>query len=420
MSITNDAPRALRAWLLVALGFCTLALSYSSRSALSMAMPIWERSFEWPRTTLSLAAALAMLMMALVAPLVGSVVDRYGARVVLGGGLASLASGMFIVARLDSPDQVWLLFVGFSLLGGLGFGSIAQHVFATVIAHRFPRRAGLPTGISLSGSSAGQLLVLPLLSLLIAGGVWQAGFWGLGAVALLLIPLTVAILSEGNSKAPGSRPDVPTPASSVRAQLLALARSGTFHALFWSYLICGFTTSGVIETHFLPYANLCGFAPVPSATAFGILSGFNLLGMILAGWLADRMHRPLLLFAIYLARALCFLLLLRIGDNYELLLAFAVLFGLFDYSTVPVTTGLLSAHTGIRSLGLALGLLSAGHALGGAMGAYLGGWFYDRTGLYDSLWWVSILLAVAAALMVVGLRNNAAKATADLMNPETA
>src|SRR3546814_19677156 len=74
--------------------------------------------------------------------------------------------------------------------------------------------------------------------------------------------------------------------------MVLLARSPAFHAIFWSYTICGFTTSGVIETHLMPYAALCGFPPVPSATAYGLLSGVNLIGMIVAGWLSDRVHRP--------------------------------------------------------------------------------------------------------------------------------
>ena len=69
-----------------------------------------------------------------------------------------------------------------------------------------------------------------------------------------------------------------------------------FHILFWSFLACGFTTTGVIETHFLPYAALCGFPPLPSAAAYGVLSAVNLLGMIVAGWLTKKLRRELNLY----------------------------------------------------------------------------------------------------------------------------
>ena len=146
-----------------------------------------------------------------------------------------------------------------------------------------------------------------------------------------------------------------------------------FHILFWSFLICGFTTTGVIETHLLPFASFCGFPPIPSATAYGLLSAINLVGMIVAGWLTDRMNRFVLLASIYLLRALTFVLLGSIpGTGIETLFVFAALFGAVDYATVPVTASLVASHVGLRTMGLAMGMISAGHSIGGALGAFSG------------------------------------------------
>jgi MFS family permease len=194
----------------------------------------------------------------------------------------------------------------------------------------------------------------------------------------------------------------------LKLRLFFLARSPVFHVLFWSFLICGFTTSGVIETHFLPYAVACGFPPLSSATAYGVLSGVNLAGMILSGWLTDRVNRPMLLGGIYIARALCFVLLMQVVGNYPMLLMFAVLFGLFDYSTIPVTASLAASHLGVRVMGLAMGLISAGHAIGGAAGAFLGGWLFDQFARYDWVWIAAIGLAALAGLLALSLRERRA------------
>ena len=98
----------------------------------------------------------------------------------------------------------------------------------------------------------------------------------------------------------------------------------------------------MIETHFLPYASFRGFGPIPSATAYGLLSAINLLGMILVGWLTDRVNRPLLLGGIYLIRGLTFILLAYVGTDLQSLFIFAMLFGLVDYSTSPVTASLIA------------------------------------------------------------------------------
>lgn len=128
-----------------------------------------------------------------------------------------------------------------------------------------------------------------------------------------------------------------------------IVRQPTFHLLFWNFLICGFTTTGLIETHLLPFASFCGFPPIPSATAYRLLSLVNLVGMTAAGWLTDRVNHPILLAIIYMLRALTFILLGSLpGTSIEMLFMFAVLFGAVDYSTVPVTASLVASHVAIK------------------------------------------------------------------------
>lgn len=387
-------------WLLVGIGFLALALAFSARSALGLAMPLWESELGWQRSFVSSGGALALVVMALVAPVAGNLIDRHGARLLLGGGTAVVGLGMLLVAVMDSR---WLFLVAFSLIAALGFGAVATHVVATVVARLFERNRGLATGIATSGSTAGQLLVVPLLALLLTDVGWRWSFLALGLACFALVPVIAFSLRRGAERdgaVPVERAQEP-----LRERLLFLVRSPVFHILFWSFALCGFTTTGVIETHLLPYAAACGFPPLPSATAYGVLSAVNLVGMIAAGWLTDRMNRPLLLGIIYIARGLSFILLLYIAADIRLLFIFAVLFGIFDYSTVPPTASLVASHLGLRIMGLAMGLISAGHALGGAVGAFLGGWLFDAFARYDWVWILSIGLAVLAGLLVLLLRD---------------
>ena len=395
-------------WLVVLIGFTALAVSFSSRGALSISMPIWKTEFGWSRSFTSSIAAAALLMMAVVAPFAGNAIDRYGPRRLLSSGLLILGLGMSLVALISNASQSWLLVVGFSLIGGLGFGIIAQHVVATTIATRFTESRGLAIGIGTSGSTAGQVALLPFLAAAIAAGSWRLGFAALGMTSLVLSPLVLLLVRPGTHRVvsnTASSKDTAIHRDSIADRLRLMAGSKTFHLLFWSYLICGFTTSGVVETHFLPFAALCGFGPVPSATAYGVLSGVNLIGMIGAGWLSDRVNRPVLLGGIYVARVLCFLLLMFVDFSYPRLMLFAVLFGIFDYSTVPVTAAILARSTGVRILGLSMGVLSAGHAIGGALGALAGGIVFDETGGYTILWYASIALALVAAVMATAVQD---------------
>jgi predicted MFS family arabinose efflux permease len=297
------------------------------------------------------------------------------------------------------------LLLGFSLIGAIGFGLVAQHVVATTIAQSTGTKRGLATGLATSGSTAGQLLLVPALALVMQGGSWRNAFLALAVAATLL-----AVILAWRLRRILPRTGVAAERSveaTLGQRVLALLRQPVFHALFWSFTICGFTTTGAIEVHFLPYAALCGLPPLPSATAYGLLSGVNLVGMILVGWLTDRVNRPLLLGSIYLLRAGCFLLLMATGGDLKLFMIFAVAFGLVDYATVPVTASLVASHLGLRVMGLAMGLIAAGHAIGGALGAYLGGRIIDKYADYQPLWWSALAFALVAAVIVLLLPGKA-------------
>lgn len=397
MSTPRGTPTLASAgWIVVAIGFLALSLSFSARSALGLVMPVWEDAFGWPRSFVSLGGAITLTVMAGVAPLAGGFIDRHGPRSLLAAGMALTAIGLLVVAGMESR---WMFLAGFAGVAALGFGMVATHTVATAVAQLFDRGRGLAIGIATAGSTAGQLLVVPLLALIMEQGSWRGGFVAIaiGCAAIAVTTLIVLRRQSGETvTAARSAPSAP-----LRQRLGFLLRHRVFQALFWSFTICGFTTSGVIETHLLPYAAACGFPPLPSAAAYGVLSAVNLLGMIGAGYLCDRVNRPALLAAIYAGRALSFVLLLFVTQDIELLFVFAVVFGVVDYSTIPATAGLAASHLGLNRMGLAMGLIAAGHALGGAAGAFLAGWLYDLFAQYAWVWIASIALAAIAAALVL-------------------
>ncbi|MGI9505689.1 MAG: MFS transporter [Geminicoccaceae bacterium] len=394
MSVTTQ--RRNFGWFLVALGFVVLGISFSGRATLGMLMTTWESELGWSRYFTSSVGASTLIIMALVAPVSGVLVDRLGPRLLLSFGTGALGSGLLLAGLSTAP---WQLAVAFGLIGGVGFGIVAMHVVATAIAPSFDRQRGLATGIATSGATAGQLLIVPALAVVIAAFGWRYGLMAAGLVSLAMVPV-ILWLTHGST----SSKDAVEPSSSIGSDLRKLFSNWTFHALLWSFTICGFTTAGVIETHLLPYAAFCGFPPLPSASAYGVLSVVNFLGMIIAGHLSDKLPRVPLLAFIYLARAFTFILLIYVPFyDLQALFLFAVLFGLFDYSTVPVTANLVASHVGLRTMGLAMGIISAGHASGAAIGAFAGGYIFDLLAQYTLLWSLSFVSAIVAAALVLSI-----------------
>ncbi|WP_029060747.1 MFS transporter [Labrenzia sp. DG1229] len=387
--------------LTIGLSFVALALAFSARASLGLVMPVLEQELDWSRSFTSSAAAVALLVMAVIAPFGGRLVDKKGARAILLVGLGALATGCFLVAATTDPV---VFFLAFSGIAAVGFGLVATHVVSTAVEQEVETNRGLATGFATSGSTGGQFVFVPLLALLIGTYDWRMAFVALGLGALVVMSCIYLWFPQKTRRALISI-DQKEPQSSLGDDLLNILKLPTFQILFWSYFICGYTTSGVIETHFLPYATFCGFGPVPSATAYGLLSAINLAGMILAGWLSDRMHRPLLLGIIYLIRGFTFIILVNVGTSFETLIFFSILFGLVDYSTVPVTASLVASHIGRSVMGLAFGLISAGHQVGAAVGAYFGGVLYDIYAQYTWVWWSSVWLAVFAGILVFLIKD---------------
>jgi MFS family permease len=390
--------RLSRSWNIVILAFFALSLSYTGRSALQIAMPFWQSEFGWSRSLVSLGGAAALITSGLLAVVGGTLLSRIGARRLLAAGLLALALGLASTAAIGGV--AWQFLAVYGGLVAVGYGLVSQSVVSTMIAWSFTERRGLATGIANSGATAGQLILLPVLAQMFASFGWRSAYLGLGLASIVMLGLVLLLMHKG------VEPGTPSRRSSESASLGDLLVSPVFHALFWSYVICGFTTSGVIETHFVPYAILCGFPPVTGATAFSLLMAVNFGGVVLAGWLSDRVHRPMLLGSIYILRGLTFFLLMNITNDPAMLAAFAVMFGLFDYSTVPVTASIAASHLGLRVMGLAMGLLAAGHAVGGAAGALFAGRMYDLFARYDGVWLTSVGVAIFAGLICFTIREN--------------
>lgn len=125
--MNNSAPNYLasRAVIVIAMGFLALALTYSARAVLGLAMPIWENELGWSRVSVSNVAAIALLIMAIIAPLSGVMLDRKGLRFTLLFGLVAVCAACIVVSL---ATNFWILLIGFGVIGGVGFGIVATHV----------------------------------------------------------------------------------------------------------------------------------------------------------------------------------------------------------------------------------------------------------------------------------------------------
>jgi predicted MFS family arabinose efflux permease len=369
------------------LGLGALAIvglaGYGTRGSLGLFIEPWESEFAASRASVSLISSLGFVALGLAQPVAGRLLESFPPRRVLFAGLALGAIGYGGGAFAPSLPAAIIL-VG--IVASFGTGITALTTLTYIAGELVERRQGILYGILTAASAGGQVLVLPIATaalgvslraaLLTLGGILAA----MAVVVLVLIPRV-------------------EPARRVTgAGSWAFLRDGRFWLLAVPFLVCGYTTTGLIDTHFIPHALHHGVGETTASAALTTLAAFNMTGVLGAGALTDRVDRGLMLAVIYGARAAT-LLVLPFLTSPEGLFLFAAAFGLADFATVPPTTSLTRSTFRAGGWAVAIGLIGASHQAGSALGAFLGGWFYDRTGTYTySFVSAAVALVVAAGL----------------------
>jgi MFS family permease len=383
------------AWVVVGVLFLAQAVAMGVRGTIGLLVRPWEAEFGWDRAAISLTASVGFVVYGVAQALSGRWADRTGPRLIFGASMALLGAG---AAAVSAIVTLWQAYLVFGVLVMIGVGGASSPTSAVAVARWFTDRRGLALGVVAAGSAAGQFVLLPVMARLTETLGWRSAFlWLGGGIIAVALPLVLLLLRDD----PGGRAD--RTAGSARAAsrplpLAALLRHANFWWLALSFFVCGVTTAGLIDTHFIPHAQDHHVAAVTAAAAFGVLSLVNMIFTTLSGVVSDRVGYAWLLGWIYAGRALALVFLVFARDPVSLFL-FAVAFGIVDFSTVAPTTALATLLFGRGSAGTVFGLVSLSHQLGSALGSYAGGVLHDLTGTYTVFFLAAAGLSGAAAFM---------------------
>ena len=383
------------AWVVVGVLFLAQAVALGVRGTIGLLVTPWENEFGWGRAAVSVTASLGFVVYGVAQVISGRWADRIGPRVIFAASIALLGVGTAAVSTIVTLWQAYLIF---GILIMFAIGGASSPTSAVAVARWFTARRGLALGVVSAGAAAGQFVLVPVMATLMGVVGWRNAFLWLGVAILVVALPTILFLLRDD-------PDARTMKSAgegLRGEppitLAEIAHHSSFWYLALSFFVCGVTTSGLIDTHFIPYALDHHVAAVTAATAFGVLSLVNMIFTTLSGAVSDRLGYTRLLGWIYAGRALTLVYLLFAGDPTSLFI-FAVTFGIVDFSTVAPTTALSTVMFGRRSAGTVFGLVAFSHQIGSALGSYAGGLLHDLTGSYASFIIAGAALSGAAAFM---------------------
>lgn len=346
---------------------------------------------------ISLAFACGQLMWGITQPIAGAVADKYGTGRVIATGAVLVMLGTVLTPYATSAWMLVLL-IGVVAAGGAGMAGLG--VLMSAVARAVPAdKRGLASGMVNAGGSFGQFVIAPLAALLTGMVGWIGALTALGFLSLAIVPLAWVLR--------GQHPHAPIGAAgekSMRDAVREAWQDPSFLLLTAGFFVCGFHVA-FIATHLPGVVALCGLPPAVGAWSLSLIGLFNIAGSLAAGWAIGRWRMKSVLSLLYATRAIAVLAFVFAPKSATTFFIFAVVLGFTYLSTVPPTVGLVGKLHGMRYVATLFGIVMLSHQVGGFLGAWLGGEVFERTGSYDWLWYIDIMLAVGAALIHLPIKE---------------
>ncbi|MEJ3657007.1 MFS transporter [Actinomycetes bacterium KLBMP 9759] len=412
----ESTPRVRRihpAWWVAAVTFLALVGAAGFRAVPGVLMDPLQQEYGWSVATISGAVAVNMALYGLTAPFAAALMERFGIRKVVSAALLVVAAGSGLTVFMTAS---WQLILCWGVLVGLGTGSMALALVATVTGRWFVARRGLVSGVLTAGGAAGALVFLPLVAIVSERFGWRPAALGVAAAALAVAPFVMWLLRDrphdvGVAPYGGTVADDPEPVRTGAARLAVevlfdAGRTAPFWYLAAGMMICGATTMGLIQPHFIPAAHDHGMPHTVAAGLLALVGIFDVAGTIASGWLTDRIDPRYLLLAYYVLRGLSLLALPALfgPDIQANMLAFIIFYGLDWVATIPPTMA-LCRELFPATAPVVFGWVFASHQVGAALMALGAGIVRDELGAYDTAWYIGGALAVVAGVLSLMIRR---------------
>jgi len=367
-------------------------VSIGARNSFGVFVIPMSEEFGWSRFTVSIAAALGVLVNGIIQPFIGQLFDRTGGRKVILTGLLVLGISTIL---LSLTFHILFLVFMFGFIASMAQAGPALSNTAALMSRWFKRRRATAISINSAALSLGGLIMVPFSMYLLQATSWRVAWIGLGIIVLTSLPLAYFFIRERPSDM-GLNPDGDPSSSEDGANPRRRELKGPLEVETWresfksapiwqmagSYFVCG-TTTFVLSVHFIPFAiEDRGISGTTAATIFGYMMGLNIIGALGAGLLADKIGGTKNWLAlVYFMRGIAYIVLLTV-DSVAGLWIFASIAGFSWVATLPLTSSLTADVYGLKAMGTISGITFMFHQFGGFGSVLLAGLLFDITGSY--------------------------------------
>ncbi|UCH08723.1 MAG: MFS transporter [Deltaproteobacteria bacterium] len=404
-------------WVILSVALITLLLGFGIRNAFSVFYPTIVAEFGWGRGNTALMFSITIIVYGLVAPLAGSLVDRFGPRLVMPVGVFIVGGG---VALCGTATAQWHFLLFYGVMGAVGLSLIGWTTQATIVSKWFVKKRGLVFGI-LGVGFGGSLVFASVAQFLISTFGWQTAYVIIGVCSIAIIAPLSGLLMRRSPQDKGLLPDGLSPSSQESRHLneleISLELQGKWASTtwtlsramksyqFWFLFSIAFCLMGVAETiaiaHQVFFFQDVGYAPMQAASIYSVFGIAFVLGN-LCTFLSDSLGREKVFITSCLlsASAVSFLFLTKDTSQPWMAFSYAFFSGLGIGNAGTVLHATVADLFQGRHFGSIQGTIILGFALGGAIAPWLAGFLHDRTGSYFSTFLILLWsLLVSMVLM---------------------
>ena len=348
-------------------------------------------------TEFGLAVALHSLIWGIFTPIFGRFADQYGGSKIVMFGLVCYAIGIFSLGNNLNTGLLFQLNLG--LMVGIGLGACSGPMLTPLVTKHFPNEnRSKAAGFVTAFGGLGMFMFPASSSFLIAETGWQTTFTVFAIILLLMcIPAFFLKNPENQNIQNHLKQDDQKKETALQVLKESLKHKG-FRLLILGFFVCGFQIT-LVATHVPRYVQDRGLEDWTGFAILSLIGLFNVIGVLIMGYLGDKYSKKMLLSGLYFLRAISIGLFIFLPPSQISALAFGVTFGLVWLATVPATNGIVAQIFGTKNISMLFGIVFLNHQIGSFLGAYLGGLFYDIFGNFDYAWYLAIALSLFATLV---------------------
>ena len=405
-------------WTIIGVSFVNLAITFGIWYSFSVFFLAILKEFGWGRAASAGVFSTFMVVHSVVAIVIGSLIDRFGARKVIPLGSILVVVGLVASSRVQALYQLYLFYGVVTAVGICSMGFLTHGI---IIPNWFVKKRGLALGLAMAGIGVGMQILVPITQSVISRFGWRAAYCVLAAIVLIIVIPLNAVFQRRNPAEVGELPDgekIPQknenrlkeeqstasiPENETKDWTLgSTLKTRRFWFLFTTFFFTPMAIQGTL-IHQVAHVTDRGFSPEIGAFFFGLVGIMGSVGKILFGYLSDRIGREK---AFTIGAGCAFLGVLNLMNVRPglgpLLYGYAILFGLGYGAIAPIFPARAADLFQGPHFGRIYGFLALSAGFGGGAGTWISGKVFDVTASYHMAFLGILTVLVIIALLFRG------------------